>query len=76
MSHTHEGVCCPEYLVTSDIQEDTICMICYKIMTEPVKLKCGYGHTFGKSCIREWINKGLNKCPFCRNQPKGMETNQ
>ncbi|XP_072913747.1 zinc-binding protein A33-like isoform X1 [Hemitrygon akajei] len=45
--------------------EETICLICLDLFTDPVSLQCG--HNFCRSCItRCWERKERNSCPECR----------
>jgi hypothetical protein len=67
-----------EVVTTQPVDMEEICIICYEPLGEN-KHKCGklfckheYGelhckHKFHKECIKEWMEKSINKdCPICR----------
>ncbi|KAE8577302.1 hypothetical protein XENTR_v10004514 [Xenopus tropicalis] len=54
---------------TAEIKEELNCSICREIYTDPVTLPCG--HSFCRSCIRQFWDKQEDKewfCPECRHR--------
>ena len=53
-----------------------ICIICRDAMTIPTSKKLpGCGHTFHKSCLREWLVQ-QQSCPTCRGDIAAMEARE
>lgn len=50
-------------LVTVSDADDADCILCMKLLYEPVTTPCG--HTFCKACFARSMDHG-NRCPMCR----------
>jgi len=49
----------------SEVPSDYTCMICLRLLYEPVKLECS--HSFCGLCLKKLLRSTLNKaCPLCR----------
>ena len=52
----------PKKLISED-NDDLNCVLCFKLLYEPVALSCG--HTFCKQCLLRSLDHS-NRCPTCR----------
>jgi hypothetical protein len=51
------------------IAEQNECVIClssYQENDDITRLRCNENHYFHSACIEDWIRRGGNKCPICR----------
>ncbi|XP_040060668.2 E3 ubiquitin-protein ligase TRIM35-like [Gasterosteus aculeatus] len=51
--------------MSSRLDEDLCCPVCYEIYTDPVVLSCS--HSFCRDCVKNWWRgKQMHECPCCK----------